>query len=105
MKQLYNQDNDMSLESSGKPISRAIKSLQLRIPPAIEEATKILRDLLSDSSTKNNNNNKDDKPQRVTRSNSKPQRVETETETKPQRVPVSEDSNLADLLFRLQPFL
>ena len=78
------------MKSSGTPIRQAIKSLQLCIPPAIKEATKILRDSLSDSSTNNNNNNKEDEPQRVTCSNSKPQRVEKETETEPQRVSVSE---------------
>ena len=43
LKQLYNMNNSTTMNEHGTPVNRAIKSLQLNMAPALEEASKILQ--------------------------------------------------------------
>ena len=60
MKQIYDNENDLSFTDHGTPVNRAIKSLKLNINEQLEEALEILRDPNHQLSSKN-----DDKSQRV----------------------------------------
>ena len=60
LRQIYDNENDLSFTDHGTPVNRAIKSLKLNINEQLEEALEILRDPNHQLSSKN-----DDKSQRV----------------------------------------